>query len=190
MRDAIRTVAALQSALSVRRDLFLESLALRHQLGVLARSDRRFRQSDLLLWLCLRWLWPRWREALVLVQPATVGRWHRDGLRRCWSRRSRRRPGRPCIDSQVRDVIRRMATENRLWGAPGIHGELLKLGIAVSDRTVSRYMPDRRSASSQWISRPRGWVTITSVRNSPNAALVCRGTVCPIISPVRMLSAS
>jgi hypothetical protein len=97
---------------------------LRHQLRVLARSDPRFRPSDRLLWLCLRHLWPRWREALVLPQPATVARWHREGFRGCWSRRSRRRAERPHIDSQLRALIRRMADENRLWGAPRIHGEL------------------------------------------------------------------
>ncbi len=112
MRDAFRTVAVLQSALSTRRDLLLEILALRHQLGVLGRSDRRFRPPDRLLWVCLRRWWPRWREALVLVQPATVGRWHREGFRGCWRRRSRRRPGRPRIDLQLRSLIARMATEN------------------------------------------------------------------------------
>src|SRR6266849_9253042 len=81
MRKAFRTVAALRSALSTRGNLLLEILALRHQLGVLARSDRRFRPSDRLLWVCLRRLWPRWRDALVLVQPATVARWHREGFR-------------------------------------------------------------------------------------------------------------
>jgi homeodomain-containing protein len=85
----------------------------------------------------------------VLVQPATVARWHREGFRGCWSRRLQRRPGRPCIDSQLRALIRRMATENRLWGAPRIHGELLKLGITVSERTVSRYLPDRLTGSAQ-----------------------------------------
>jgi hypothetical protein len=84
----------------------------------------------------------------VLVQPATVARWHREGFRGCWRRRSRR-PGRPCINSQLQALIRRLATENRLWGAPRIHGELLKLGIAVSERTVLRYLPDRLTAPSQ-----------------------------------------
>jgi hypothetical protein len=72
MRYALRAVAVLRSALCARRDLLLEILALRHQLGVLSRSDRRFRPSDRLFWMCLRRGWPRWREALVLVQPATV----------------------------------------------------------------------------------------------------------------------
>src|SRR6266851_313389 len=95
MCDAFRTVAVLRSALATRRDLLLELLALRHQLGVLGRSDRRFRPSDRLLWVCLRRWWPRWTEALVLALPATVARWHREGFRGCWRRRSRRRPGRP-----------------------------------------------------------------------------------------------
>jgi hypothetical protein len=84
----------------------------------------------------------------VLVQPATVDRWHREGFRRCWRRRARR-PGRPRIDVPCRDLIRRSAAENHLWGAPRIHGELLKLGIAVSKRTVSRYLPDRLTPPSQ-----------------------------------------
>ena len=149
MRGAFRTVAVPRSALSARRDLLLEMLALRHQLGVLGRSGRRFRPADRLLWVCLRWFWPRWRYALVLVQPATVARWHREGLRGCWKRRSPRRPGRPRIDSQLRSLIGRMAEENGLWGAPRIHGELLKLGFTVSERTVSRYLPDRLTRPSQ-----------------------------------------
>ena len=147
---AIKTGAALQSPGATRLDLLVEMLALRHQLSVLARSDKRFRPADRLLWLFLRWLWPRWREALVLIQPATVDRWHREGVRRCWRRRSRG-PGRPRIDPAARDVIRRMAAENCLWGAPRIHGELLKLGIAISERTVSRYLSGRpRTRSQTW----------------------------------------
>ena len=149
MRYALRTVAALRSALCTRRDLLLEILALRQQLGVLSRSDRRFRPFDRLFWMCLRRVWPRWREALGLVQPATVARWHRRGLPGWWSARSRRRPGRPRIESDVRNLIRRMRTENCLWGAPRSHGEWLKLGIAVSERTVSRYRPDRTRGRSQ-----------------------------------------
>jgi hypothetical protein len=147
MRAVIRTRAALGSAGATRRDLLLETLALRHQLGVLARSNRRFRPADRLFWLFLRWLWPRWREALMLIQPATVDRWHREGLHRCW-RRPSRCPGRPRIDSTCRDLIRRIAAENCLWGAPRIHGELLKLGLAISERTVSRYLRGRPTTRS------------------------------------------
>src|SRR4030095_15213195 len=148
MRHVVRMVVAIRFALSTRRDLLLEILALRHQRHVLVRSNRRFRPSDRLLWLVLRQWWPRWRDALVLVQPATVDRWHREGFHRWWRRRSRR-PGRPRIDSEIRGLIRRFAAENRLWGAPRIHGEALKLGIAVSERTVSRYLRGRVRAPSQ-----------------------------------------
>ena len=142
-------VAALRAALFTRLDLLCEILALRHQQGVLARSDRRFRPADRLLWLCLQRFWPRWRDALVLVQPATVDRWRRAGFWGCWRRRSRRRPGRPRIDSELQALIRRMRADNFLWGAPRIHGELLKLGITVSERTVSRYLPGRLTPPSQ-----------------------------------------
>ena len=156
MRDVITTGAA---ARATRRDLMLETLALRHQLGVLARSNRRFRPADRLVWLFLRWLWPRWREPLVLIQPTTVDRWHREGACRCWRRRSRR-PGRPRIDAPCRDLIWRMAAENCLWAAPRIHGELLKLGIAISERTVSRYLQGRPTPRSQilaYILREPSW---------------------------------
>jgi hypothetical protein len=144
----IRTDAAIRSGPATRQDLLLETLALRHQLAVLARSNKRFRPADRLFWLFLRWLWPRWREALVLIQPATVDRWQREGVRRRWRHRSRR-PGRPPIDSNCRDLIRRMAAENCLWGAPRIHGELLKLGFTISERTVSRYLRGRPTTRSQ-----------------------------------------
>jgi hypothetical protein len=147
-QHVVRTLAAIRFALSTRRDLLLEMLALRHQLGVLARSNRRLRPFDRLLWLILQRVWPPWRDALVLVQPATVDRWHRDRFVRRWWRRSRR-PGRPRIDSPCRDLIGRLAEENRLWGAPRIHGELLKLGVVVSERTVSRYLRERPKRPSQ-----------------------------------------
>ena len=141
VRAAFRTIVALWIALSVRRDLLMECLALRHQLAVLGRSDRRFRSSDRRFWVCLRRWWPGWKNALVLVQPATVARWHREGLRGCWSRRSRRRPGRPCIDADLRALIRRMATENHLWGRSADprriearNGRLRTHSVAVSAR--------------------------------------------------------
>jgi Homeodomain-like domain len=149
VRAAFRTIVTLRIALSVRRNLLIECLAQHHQLAILGRSDRRFRPPDRLFWVGLRRWWPGWKNALVLGQPATVARWHREGLRECWSRQSRRRPGRRCIDADLRALIRRMATENHLWGAPRIHGELLKLGLVVSERTVSRYLPDLGTAPSQ-----------------------------------------
>src|SRR5262245_42184230 len=119
---AVVTGTASRSTQATRRNLLLETLALRHQLGVFARSNQRFRPADRLLWLFLCWFWPRWREALMLIRPATVDRWHREGIRRIW-RRSRR-SGRPRIDATSRDLIRRIAAQNCLWGAPRIHGEL------------------------------------------------------------------
>ena len=148
MRGDFKTAAAARAAQATRIDLLLETLALRHQLSVLARSHRGFCPTDRLFWLLLRRLWPRWREALVLVQPATVDRWSREGVRRCWRGRARR-PGRPRIASSCRDLIRRLAAENCLWGAPRIHGELLKLGIPISERTVSRYLRGRPPNRSQ-----------------------------------------
>jgi hypothetical protein len=88
------------------------------------------------------------REALLLIQPATVDRWHREGVGQCWCRRLRC-PGRPRIDRACRDLIRRIAAENCLWDAPRIHGELLKLGITISERTVSRYLRGRPTTRSQ-----------------------------------------
>ena len=148
MRQVVRMVTAIRFALWMRKELLLEMLALRHQLAVLRRSNRRFRPPDRLLWLILRRIWPQWRDALVLVQPATVERGRRDRCDRRWWRRSRH-PGRPRIDSGCRHLIGRLAEENSLGGAPRIHGELLKLGVIVSERTVSRYLRERPKRPSQ-----------------------------------------
>jgi len=133
-----------------RRQLAVEILALRHQLGVLKRSVRRPRltNADRGLWVLLSRRWPGWRDALTIVKPATVIKWHRAGFRRYWTWRSRPKGGRPAIDPEVRKLIKRMATAN-MWGAPRIHGELLKLGVQVSEATVSKYLPRRRKPPSQ-----------------------------------------
>src|SRR5262249_10829008 len=97
----------------------LENLALRHQLAVLQRSDRRPRLSrwDRILWVWLSRLWTGWRRHLVIVQPATVLAWHRQGFQRYWRWRSTAiRPGRPRLDAEIRHLIRRMARENPTWG--------------------------------------------------------------------------
>ena len=95
---------------------------------------------DRLFWTGLRRVWPRWAEALVIVKPETVIAWHRAGFRRYWRWRSRRRSGRPKITQELRELILRLAQENSGWGAPKIHGELLKLGFQISERTVARYL--------------------------------------------------
>ncbi len=124
-----------------RSDLILENLALRQQIAVLTRMKHRprFRASDRLVWVSLRLSWRRWQNALVIVKPETVVAWHRKAFRRYWTSISRG-PGRPRVDAEVRKFIVRMALENSTWGAPRIHGELLKLGFDVSERTVSRYL--------------------------------------------------
>jgi transposase InsO family protein len=126
-----------------RYNLSLEILARRQQLGVLKRKQPRPRPliQDRLFWILLRRLWPAWSNALVIVQPDTVVAWHRAGFRLFWHLRSRPRSlGRPKIEAEVRALIHRMVDENSTWGAPRIHGELLKLGFDVSERTVSRYL--------------------------------------------------
>jgi putative transposase len=101
---------------------------------------------DRLLWVWLYRLWPRCLEAMVLVKPATVIHWHRQGFRLYW--RWRLRSGRPSVDREVRKLIREMSSANPLWGAPRIHGELLKLGIEISQATVAKYMIRRRGRPS------------------------------------------
>lgn len=135
-----------------RGELALENLALRQQLTVWKRSHPRpqLRRKDRLFWLGLSRSWSHWREALLIVSPATVVGWHRKGFRLFWTWISRRNhTGRPLVRPSVRALIRRMAEANPLWGAPRIHGELLKLGIEISERTTSRLMPKRGKPPSQ-----------------------------------------
>jgi transposase InsO family protein len=147
--------ALLASVLSVfrgRAALHLEILALRHQLGVLQRSIKKpkLTPADRLLWAWLSKLWLDWRAALVIVKPETVIAWHRKGFRLVWRWRVRRgRIGRPSVSIEVRDLIRKMSRENPLWGAPRIHGELLKLDIHVGETSVSKYMVRRSRPPSQ-----------------------------------------
>jgi hypothetical protein len=104
----------------------------------------------------LVWLYqffPSILNAIVIVKPETVIRWHRRGFRAYWRRKSRQRDGRPMIDGEIRDLIQRMSRDNPLWGAPRIHAELLMLGIEVAESTVGRYLPKRGQPPSQ------GWKT-------------------------------
>jgi hypothetical protein len=128
-----------------------ESLALRHQLHVLKRSRRRqlrLTRADRVLWVWLSRIWSGWRTARVLVKPATVVAWHRRGFRLFWTWKSRRRLGRPNVPEELRSLIREMSDANPFWGAPRIHGELLKLGIDVSQASVAKYMSRRRRPPS------------------------------------------
>ena len=140
------------SALRSRRALALENLALRHQLEVLKRNSKRPRLTnrDRTLWIILSHFWPDWRKSLMVVQPDTVIRWHKRGFRLYWRWKSRPRwPGRRKVSKEIRDLIRTMSRANPLWGAPRIHGELLKLGIEVSQATVSKYMVRHMKPPSQ-----------------------------------------
>jgi putative transposase len=146
-------VRALRSTLRTQRELALENLALRQQVAVLkARQPRpQLTATDRLFWVVLSTLWRNWRSSLLVVRPETVVRWHRRGFRHYWAWKSRRRRGRPIISSDLRELIRRMSHANPLWGAPRIHGELLKLGLTVSQATVSKYMVrPRRPPSQAW----------------------------------------
>jgi hypothetical protein len=159
-RNVIETTRTNRRA---RRALAWECVALQHQLAVLRRSGTRrprFRSIDRLFWVFMSWWWPAWRDALKVIQPETVLRWRRHGITLIWKYRSRGRwrGGRPRIALETRQLIREMARANFLWGAPRIHGELLKLGITVSQATVSRYMPPSRKGR-----RSQAWRTF--IRN-------------------------
>jgi hypothetical protein len=139
----LRTIALICSG---HRAVALENVALRQQLAVLKRTVKRpqLRQRDRLFWILLANAWRDWRQALVFVRPDTVVRWHREWLRRRWAARSRpSRRGRPSTDVAIETLIAKMSGANPLWGAPRIHGELRKLGIDVSERTVSRLLRRR-----------------------------------------------
>ena len=130
----------------------LEILALRHQLGVLQRSVKRpkLTRFDRMLWAWFCGTWAAWRSALCIVKPDTVIAWHRKGFRLFWTGKVRRgQPGRPAVPKEIRKLIRKMSRENPLWGAPRIHGELLKLGIDIGETSVSKYMVRRRNPPSQ-----------------------------------------
>src|SRR5712692_735381 len=142
LRGSVCSHAALQ----------LEVLALRHQLQVLQRTRPRRLQlamADRWLWVWLSRVWTGWRTALVIVEPETIIAWHRRGFQLFWTWKSRRRTGRPIVPRDIRTLIRTMSEANSLWGAPRIHGELLKLGIEVCQATVAKYLVRHRQPPSQ-----------------------------------------
>ena len=148
-------LSAVLPSLRDRASLQLELIALRHQLLVLERkrtTQSRLTRIDRFLWVWLYRLWPGCLDVVVIVKPDTVIRWHRRGFRLFWTWKSRpRRRGCPPVPQEVRVLIRRMSRENALWGAPRIHGELLKLGIEISQATVSNYLVRHpRPPSQTW----------------------------------------
>jgi hypothetical protein len=138
-----RILRKIVSALRERWHLRLENMALRQQIAALERSAKRpqFTNADRLFWVTLSTVWPRWREALEIVQADTVKRWRRHGFGYYLLKHDRRRrPGRPAIEPEIRSLIQRISLNNVPWGAPRIHGELLKLGVQVCETTVAKYM--------------------------------------------------
>jgi len=130
-------------AFKSRSRLQAENLFLRHQLNIALRRappHLRLRGSDRALMVWLVRLWPSLLSVARVVQPDTILRWHRAGFRVFWRWKSRNRAGRPRIDRGLRELIQRMSTENPLWGASRIHGELQMLGFEVAQSTVSKYM--------------------------------------------------
>ena len=143
-----------------RAALQTEVLALRHQLNVLRRGARkRVAVSNIhrLVFAGLYHLAPEVLDAVKILKPETVIRWHRAGFRAWWRWKSRPRGGRPGTPDELRQLIREMSVANPLWGAPRIHGELLKLGMDVGQTTVAKYMAKRRRPPSQ------GWRTLFTI---------------------------
>ena len=135
-----------------RTRLEAEVLILRHQVNVLRRSAEqrpRLTAWDRFVFVVLYRLCPQVLDAVAIVNPDSVIRWHRRGFRAFWRWKSRSRGGRPAIPKEIRDLIREMSRANWLWGAPRIHGELLKLGIEVAQSTVAKYMVKRRGPPCQ-----------------------------------------
>src|ERR1700737_762524 len=145
-------LAVLASPFKSNIRLEAENAVLRHQLIVLRRQPKgRARLTNHGRWFFVqlyRWF-PLILPVLVIIRPETLVRWHRDGFRRYRRWKSCRRGGRPQIETELRALIRQMSTENLLWGAPRIHGELLKLGFSVAQSSVAKYMVKRRGPPSQ-----------------------------------------
>ncbi len=147
-------VAFVHSLMRTRTELAAENLALRQQLAALHRQSKRprLKKRDRIFWVWFSRLFRNWRSVLVIVQPATVIRWHQQGFKLYWRWKSpAKKPGRPQIWREIRDLVRQMCSENATWGAPRIHSEILLLGYDVSESTVANYMNrDRKPPSQTW----------------------------------------
>ncbi len=152
-------LGAVLRGFRTRRSLMLENLALRQQLAVFKRQQPRPRLGaiDKLFWVIARRFWAHWKEALLIVLPDTVARWHRSGFKLYWAMLCKvRNPvgGGRRIPKQIRELIFRMVADNPSWGAPRIHGELLMLGFDVSETTISRWMkraPKDPQPAKRWL---------------------------------------
>ena len=157
MRDLCRLIGWMVVDL-IRSRVMLEAeiWTLRQQINVLRRTAPKklsFCAVDRMIFVGLYRLFPKICDALAIVKPDTLVRWHRAGFRSYWRWKSRRRGGRPIVPVEIRRLIREMSIANPLWGAPRIHGELLKLGIDIGQTSVAKYMARRRGPPSQ------GWKT-------------------------------
>src|SRR6201987_4546325 len=178
MREACSLVWSVLALLFRSRvSLEAEILILRHQLNIQRRHLAKrlnFNAMDRLIFVALYRLLPNTIKALTIVKPDTVVRWHRAGFRLYWRWKSRPRSGRPTVPAEIRRLIREMSSANPLWGAPRIHGELLKLGIEIGQTSVAKYMARRRAPPSQ------GWKTF--LRNHAEGIAAMDLFVVPTIS--------
>jgi transposase InsO family protein len=147
-------LAFLASLFKSRARLEAENLVLQQQINVLRRRMPKrpaLTNVDRLVFVCLYRWFPSTVDALAIIRPDTVIRWHRNGFRAYWRWRSRKQVGRPKVSAELRALIAEMSRANPLWGAPRIHGELLKLGIEIAQSTVARYMArGGRGRSQSW----------------------------------------
>ena len=153
MLEALSLVVSLiKSSLKSQAELALKNLALRQQLAILKRerSHARLRRRDLLFWVSLSAILQRWRELFIVAKPETVVRWHRKGFALYWTCLSKHgAASRPGTGKDIRELICKMANANPTWGSPRIHGELLKLGTKISERTIARLMTKKRKPPPQ-----------------------------------------
>ena len=184
MADIIKLLLAfIPDCFRSQEQLKAENAALRHQLNVVCRKIPKRPQlsgTDRALFVWLYRLFPRVIGAITIIQPETVIGWHRAGFRSWWRWKSRSRGGRPKIDQELRDLIRRMCEENALWGAPRVHGDLLKLGFDVAQSTVSKYMLRGRRPPSQ------GWKTF--LRNHADGIAAVDFLVVPTLTFERLFA--
>jgi transposase InsO family protein len=143
----------IRSLIVSRTALAAENLALRQQLAVLNRKIHRpqLHRQDRFFWVILSQIWKRWREVLIIVKPETVIKWHRQGFKLYWRWKSKAPVGRPKIDKEIRELIKRMSLENPLWGTPRLQSELRLLGFDLAESTVAKYrVMGSKSPSQTW----------------------------------------
>src|ERR1035437_3999752 len=178
MRDLCRLMGwSIVDLIRSRAALEAEIWTLRQQINVLRRSAPKklsFSTIDRLIFVGLYRLFPRVCDVLAIIKPDTIVRWHRAGFRSYWRWKSRRRSGRPTVPPEIRRLIREMSIVNPLWGAPRIHGELLKLGTDIGQTSVAKYMARRSKPPSQ------GWKTF--LRNHADGIASIDLFVVPTIS--------